>query len=321
MQAALFMVTAMTCFTIMAALVRFTGREIPALEIAFFRNLFALPFFLVTMLRHGWSALRPVNFGLHVLRALNGVLVMAATFSALTLIPLAQATSLGFASPLFATVAAMLLLGERIRIHRTSALIIGAVGVIVILQPGSQPITLGAGLALAGALGVGIAAVLIKKLTATDSAVAIAFWMVALQTPLSFPAALYVWVTPSIETLGLCFLLALFGTIGHVAWGRASSLADVTQLQPFEFLKLPLAALFGYLAFSEGIDLATWLGGLLIFAGAGWSTHREAVLARERRQPQVSPSAGAISGEMHQRPAPVEDAEENGVRPAGDTGR
>ncbi len=298
------MITAMVSFTIMAALVRVAGREVPALEIAFFRNVFAVPFFFALAIQQGWAGLRPVNIRLHGLRALNGMLAMAATFSALTMIPLAEATSLGFASPLFATLAAMLFLGERIRFHRTTALVVGAVGVLVILQPGAQEVSLGAGFALAGAFFVGVAAVIIKKLTATDSPVSIAFWMVALQTPLSLPAALYVWVTPSWEVLGIGFLLAFFGTVGHVAWGRASSLAEVTQLQPFEFVKLPLAALFGYLAFSESIDLATWLGGLLIFAGAGWSTHRDATLARQRRQAQVSPATGAISGEMHHRPPP-----------------
>jgi len=171
-------------------------------------------------------------------------------------------------------------LGERIRLHRSTALIVGFIGVMVVLRPGYVEVSLGAALVLLSAGLIGTAAVLVKKLSATDAPEGIAIWMVVLQTPITLIAALFVWQWPSAETFGWLLCLALAGTIGHLCWTRAVSMAEVSQLQPFEFAKLPFVAIIAFFAFSEVPTVWVWIGGAIIFSANGYITHREARLAR-----------------------------------------
>jgi len=157
-----------------------------------------------------------------------------------------------------------------------------------VLRPGHVPVSLGAGLMLLSALLIGTTAVLVKKLSATDSPEAIAIWMVIIQTPITLIAALFVWEWPTLHTFGLLLCLAFMGTVGHLCWTRAISIADVSQLQPFEFAKLPFVAIIGFLVFSEVPSVWIWVGGALIFAANGYITHREARLARRNASTAAS---------------------------------
>lgn len=295
-KAALLMVAAMLAFSAMSALVRLSAGQIPSLEVAFFRNFLAVLIFMPLLARRGVKIMHSPQMGLHGLRAVLGAMAMMSFFTALTLIPLAKATALGFASPFFATLCAVMLLGERIALHRIGALVVGFAGVMIVLRPGYVEMSLGAGLMLLSALLIGVAAVLVKKLSQTDTPESIAIWMVVLQTPITFIAALFVWEWPTLQTLGLLFCLALTGTIGHLCWTRAISMADVSQLQPFEFAKLPFVAIIGFFVFSEVPSIWIWVGGALVFAANGYITHREARLA------QRSESKAASHGS---RPPPI----------------
>ncbi len=295
-KAALLMLAGMLAFSLMSALVRLAAGQIHSFEVAFFRNILAVLMFIPLILRMGPSMMRSKQPKLHLARAGLGAMAMMSFFTALTLIPLAEATALGFASPFFATIGAVFFLGERIKLHRTAALLIGFVGVMIVLRPGYVEVSLGAALMLLSAGLIGTTAVLVKKLSATDAPEAIAIWMVVLQTPITFIAALFVWEWPTAETFGYLVALALAGTIGHLCWTRAMSIAEVSQLQPFEFAKLPFVAVIGFFAFSEVPGKWVWIGGAVIFAANGYITHREARLARKNA------SAAASHGS---RPTPI----------------
>ncbi len=295
-KAALLMVAGMLAFSAMSALVRLAGEQIPSLEVAFFRNFLAVLIFLPLLARKGIGIMHSPQMGVHMLRAALGALAMISFFTALTLIPLAKATALGFASPFFATLCAVVVLGERIAIHRIGALIVGFAGVMIVLRPGYVEMSFGAGLMLLSAMLIGVAAVLVKKLSQTDTPEAIAIWMVVLQTPITFIAALFVWEWPTLPTLGLLLCLAFTGTIGHLCWTRAIAMADVSQLQPLEFAKLPFVAVIGFFVFAEVPSAWVWIGGAVIFAANGYITHREARLARRNE------SAAASHGS---RPPPI----------------
>jgi len=141
---------------------------------------------------------------------------------------------------------------------------------MVVLRPGYVEVSLGAALVLLSAGLIGTAAVLVKKLSATDAPEGIAIWMVVLQTPITLIAALFVWQWPSAETFGWLLCLALAGTIGHLCWTRAVSMAEVSQLQPFEFAKLPFVAIIAFFAFSEVPTVWVWIGGAIIIERLGW---------------------------------------------------
>ena len=295
-KAALLMVIAMLSFSFMSAFVRVAADQIHSFEVAFFRNFLAVLMFVPLLSRRGLGIMRSGQPKILLARAGLGALAMLSFFTALTLIPLAEATALGFASPFFATIGAILFLGERIKLHRTGALIVGFVGVMVVLRPGYVEVSLGTMLMLLSAALIGITAVLVKKLSRTDSPEAIAIWMVVLQTPITFVAALFVWEWPTAETLGYLLCLAFAGTVGHLCWTRAMSIAEVSQLQPFEFAKLPFVAIIGFFAFSEVPTKWIWIGGAIIFIANGYITHRESRLARANASQAASEGA---------RPTPV----------------
>ncbi|MGF1649985.1 MAG: DMT family transporter [Hyphomicrobiaceae bacterium] len=278
--ASLYMLAAMAFFVSMGVFIRFAAEEVHTLEVVFFRNFFALLILSPLFLRYGWGALTTGNMTLQLTRAGLNVFGMAAGFTALTLIPLAEATALGFAAPLFASLGAMLILGEVLRARRLTALAVGFVGVMIVLGPNLGGLSLGAALALTNAIILAGTALIVKQLTKTDRVETIILYMVLLSTPVSLLPALFVWTWPSLETTVYLFLLAAAGTAGHYCWTRASSLADVTQMQPLEFMKLPMMGAVGLLIFGEWPAIGVWIGGMLIFASTVYITRREAQIAR-----------------------------------------
>lgn len=281
-RATLMMLAAMVFFTSMSLFIRLAAREVHALEVVFFRNALAVLMMGPWIWRHGFGGLRTRRFGLYGLRAAINFVAMAAGFTAITLIPLAEATALGFTAPLFATIGAALVLGEVIRARRIAALVAGFVGMLIVLRPGFETISFGAMLALGNAVGISITALVVKKLTQTEPPEAIVLWMVLLQTPLSLIPAAFVWTWPSPMTMVWLICLAGAGTIGHILWTRACGLAEITQLEPLEFVKLPLIALFAFLMFGEMPTVWVWIGGAVIFSSTIYISHREAVAARRR---------------------------------------
>ena len=282
LQATVLMVTAMAFFTSMSIFIRLSAQEIPVLQVVFFRNFLAFLLLLPWLMNHGFATLRTQRFGLLLTRSTINVIGMAAGFYALTLIPLAEATALGFTAPLWATIGAVVILGEVIRLRRMTALILGFVGVVIVLRPGVEAVSVGAMLALGHAFLIAITTLIVKRLTASESSTSIVIWMVLLQSPLSLLPALYVWQWPSLMAWVWLWCLAGAGTLGHLCWTRAFTVAEVSQLQPFEFIKLPMIAIFAYLVFAEQPTLWTWLGGTVIFASTAYISIREASLARQR---------------------------------------
>ena len=280
----LLMLLAMVFFTSMGIFIRLSAEQLHSLSVVFFRNSLALLLMVPWILRRGVRVMYTKRLGLYSWRATINVIGMAAGFTAITMIPLAEATALGFTAPLWATIGAVLVLGEVIRARRITALACGFLGMLIVLRPGLNEISVGSLLALSNAFLVAMTALIVKRLTATERPDAIVTWMVLMQTPLSLIPALFVWQWPTTETWLWLWCLAGAGTLGHLCWTRAYALAEVTQLQPMEFIKLPIIALFAYLIFNEVPTLWTWLGGIVIFGSTAYITHREARLARQRAQ-------------------------------------
>ncbi len=280
LQAALFMVMAMCFFVSMGVFIRLSAANMHILQVVFFRNFFALVLLSPLLLRSGMELLNTKNMHLYWWRSLLNIAGMAAGFTALTLIPLTEATALGFTAPLFTTLGAILVLGEVVRLRRMAAIAAGFCGVLIVIGPNLGGLSLGAGLALTNAVLLAATALIVKRLTGTDRVETIILWMVLLSTPMALVPALFVWTWPDAETLFWLFSLAAAGSIGHYCWTSACSLAEMTQIQPLEFIKLPLTAAAGFLLFAEVPGLAVWIGGAVIFLSTAYITRREAQLAR-----------------------------------------
>ncbi|MGY1409630.1 DMT family transporter [Luteimonas sp. A611] len=266
-------------FAVMALTIRFATRTIPTTEIAFFRNLFGLAALLPLIMRWGDPFPRTRHLGRYLARATIGLGAMLCGFWAVGHLPLAQAISLSYATPLFVTIGAAMWLGEQVRIRRWMAVAAGFVGVIVILRPGTG-FTPGMMVALVGALFAGIVAIQIKQLSRFDSPDTVVFYTYLFWVPMSLVPALLQWVWP--EPMAWVWLLAtgVMGTFGQLLWTRAIALGEVSALQPISFVQLPVLVLFGWWLFGETIDTWTLLGGAIVLGANGYIAHREAMLLR-----------------------------------------
>jgi len=137
-RAALWILLSGSCAVMMNVLIRVAAQSMHPFEVAFFRCLFGLLLVLPWVVKGGPSLLRSRNVGFYLLRAAVGLVSMATWFYGITVVPLATATAVNFTAPLFATIAAVLVLHEDVRLRRWSAVVIGFVGVLVIMRPGSE---------------------------------------------------------------------------------------------------------------------------------------------------------------------------------------
>jgi drug/metabolite transporter (DMT)-like permease len=215
----------------------------------------------------GLRAVRTERLPQHALRNAIHYAAQYGWFVALTLIPLAQVVSIEFTMPIWSAALAVVFLGERMSGRKWFAVLLGLVGVAVIVRPGSGEIDAGQLIALSAALGFAISVVLVKSLTRTDAAVAISFWMLIVQSAIGLVPALIVWQWPSVHVWGWVVVVAFCGTYSHYCFARAMQHADATVVVPMDFLRVPLTALVGWLAYSERLDLFTLLGIGLILAG------------------------------------------------------
>ena len=294
-RAALLMLGSTVFFGLMAVAIKLASETLHTFEIAFFRNFFGVIAALPLLLRHGPSLLKTTQLPRYFIRCLIGVMSMFCGFWAIGNLPLAQAVSLSYSTPLFVTIAAVWFLHERVRARRWAAVVTGFIGVLVIVRPGSASFTGGSMVALSAAVLSGIVAIQIKQLSATEPADRIVLWTTMLWVPMSLGPALFVWQWPQGITWLWVASAGLLGTGGHMLWTRALKLGDVSALTPISFMQLPLVAVFGFVLFGEALDRWTVLGAGIIFAANAYIAHREAQLAR--RAATSSPSAAAKPGE------------------------
>lgn len=294
----LLMVVAGACFSSMQATVRHVSGSLHPFEIAFFRNLFGFMATLPLFLKMGFGSLRTQRLDLYALRGVINTIGMLVSFTSLGMIPLAEATALRFTIPLWATALAILWLGEKLVLHRGLALGMGFIGTIVIIQPGVETISLGAGLSLVGAFFIAWSSILIKLLGRTESSLAITAYMGIFMAPMSLLAAIGFWQWPTLEQMLWLIGLGTLGTCGQVSVSQAFKDADITALTPFDFFKLVWASLIGYFFFAEVPEPMTWLGGAIIVGSSTVVVYAEAHY-RQRTQLQ-----GLIESDGHGDDAP-----------------
>ncbi len=284
------MLCATFLLTLMHGVVRHVGADLHPFVISFFRNLFGVVVLAPLLLRHGPTAMYTSAPLLQVVRSMLGVVAMLCWFYGLTVVPIADATALSFTNVLFASLGAVFFLGERMRLRRWMAVALGFVGAVVILRPGFQEISTGFIMVLISSMCWGIAVVVVKKLSATDSSISIVAWMSIMLTLLSLPAALWFWQTPTLIQFGWLLLIGLLGTGGHISMVGALKLTDATNVLPLDFTRLLWAVLIGFVVFGEFPDRWTWLGAFVIIGSACYLIFREARLEKSNRLEEWPPS-------------------------------
>jgi drug/metabolite transporter (DMT)-like permease len=284
-RAALWILLSGICSVMMNVLIRVAAQTMHPFEVAFFRCFFGLVLLLPWIVRSGPALLRSRNSGFYLLRAGVGLVSMATWFYGITVVSLATATAVNFTAPLFATLAAALVLHEDVRLRRWSAV------VLVIMRPGSERLDSNLLLLLLSAATAAMNNITVKFLVRSEPPSRIVAFFMLYLTPLSLIPALFVWQWPDPSTFGALIGLGCLGTIAHISVARALAAADASACAPFEFARLPFAALIGFLWFGEVTDFWTWVGAAIIAVSSIYVAHREARLARLGRPGETRSTA------------------------------
>lgn len=270
------MVAAGLLNTVMLSAIKQLTNDLHPFEIAFFRCLVGFLVLLPVVWRAGgFITLRTKQMSLHVLRGGLNAGGMLLYFWAVALAPLATVSAIGFASPLFAALLAILILGEKVGLRRWAGLVIGFAGTIIILRPGAGIVEFGALVALASSMLWAGAMITIKQLTGSESPLTVTTWGTFYVGVFCLIPALFVWQWPTAEQWAWLILIGMLGSIIQWSLAKAFSLADTTLVLPFDFLKLVWASIFGYFLFAEIPSLSAWVGGAIISASAFYIAYRE----------------------------------------------
>jgi drug/metabolite transporter (DMT)-like permease len=271
-------------FAFMAAMIKLGHAVgISTVELTFYRFAFGLPPLLLWISwsrNHAvWRTERPLA---HVWRAAAGLTTMVLAFSALEYLPLAEATTLSFAAPLFAVILAALVLREKVGRHRWSAVALGFVGVLVVMRPEGSGLPT-AGLLLAGlaAFGVGVTTITIRQIGKTESTQTIVLWFSLLSlVVIGALMPFYGRAHDSGEWL-ILFALGSFGGIAQLLLTASLRFAPVPVVVPFDYTQLLWAVLLGWLVFADSPASTTWIGAAIIIASGLYTLYREHRLGRE----------------------------------------
>lgn len=270
-------------FATMGALIKLAeGRGAGLAELLFFRQAGAIP------LVAGWVAvgpglatLRTGRLGAHAVRCAVGLSSMTCLFATLLLLPLAEATTLQFTVPMFATVLGAAILRERTGWHRWSAVVLGFVGVLIVAQPGSGHIPLvGAATGLAAAFLSASVSILIRRMGSSEPPATIVFYFSVLSMIPLFPAFLWTMGSHDRGTWAMLVGVGLVGGIGQLMMTNALSLAPVSVVVPMDYSGLIWATLYGWALLGVLPGGATWAGAPIIVASGLYIVWREHRLSR-----------------------------------------
>ncbi len=284
-------------FSIMVVSLKLATERVPIGEVVFARNFFGMwPVLIMVALRGelkiAFKTERPLG---HLGRSSVGIIAMIFSFTAFSLLPLPDATAIGFASPLMVVVLAFLVLGETVRIYRWTAVFVGFLGILIILSPhlgdgefgGDQ--TIGAICGALAALFSAMAMIFVRKLCESERTSTIVTWFSGSATVLSLitiPLGMLVpsqaWVIPDLESAGLLVLVGLCGGVGQILLTQSYRFADASTIAPFDYANMIWAVALGYFLFAEVPVVEVIIGSAIVIAAGVFVIYREHKLGLDR---------------------------------------
>lgn len=269
---------AMTLFAgMMAALKYGAAHGVSAIEMLFYRNLFAFPTVLAWIgFSGGFAIVATRRPEMHATRSALGLGVMALTFLALSMLPLAEATVISFSAPLFATILSALMLREKIMWHRWTAIALGFVGVLVVVQPGQSALPIGGLLiGLVAAFGAALVVITLRQIGGTEHPVATVFWFnLACVVATAIPMPFLFHNHPPIIWIAL-LSGGLLGGVAQILMTTALRYAPVSALMPFDYLQIIWATIWGFFLFDVLPTPNSLIGGALIIGAGCYVVYRE----------------------------------------------
>lgn len=264
------------CFTVSVtfAVVRFAIKDINIYTMTLIQTCIAFIMLLPVVLRFGIANLKTQKLKLHIIRNIFGLVGVSCFYYGVTKIHLNDATALSFTAPLWTTLAAILILKEKVKRYRLIGMIVSFIGALIVLRPSGEfdPHMLWI---LASVFLMGFVQVFIAQLNKTEPPIRIIFYMVFLSLFMTAPFAYIHWITPKWENIAWIFLLCCIVYINLFGVVLAYKYAEINVLMPLDFSRLIFTAIIAYLVFGEHLTPLTLIGSVVILAGIIYALHHE----------------------------------------------
>ena len=301
--AALSAVVAVMCFSLNDMLIKFLSGDYALHQIVLIRSMIGMAILLAVFIPFSgtFSVLKTERLGFHLMRGMCVVFANLTFFLGLAVLPLAEATAIFFISPLLITLFSIIFLKEQVGLHRWSALVVGMIGILVILRPGTEAFKVVALLPIAAAFGYAMLHILTRHIGKTESALTMSFYIqltfIVICSGFGLVAGDGGYATSQSPALNFLFRewggiaqkdWVIFGIIGaSSAFGgffisQAYRIAEAGYVAPFEYIAMPLAIFWSMTVFQETPSLTVFLGIGLIIASGLYVVWREAVKASAR---------------------------------------
>ena len=271
-----YMVASTVGFAAVNALIKWEVAIYPVGEVAFFRSLFSLvPCYLIVLPRagfHVWHTERPFD---HVKRAASQLCSMTAIFVAFKLMPLAGAVAISFSAPLFTTLLSIVVLNEKVGLHRWAALGVGFVGVLLVTGPGSGTFGWGAIFALMNAVMISTVAVAIRKMSITKSTETLIVYQLTLLTLLTALLLPWGFIMPGARDTAFLAAAGIVNGVAQYWWTKSLTLAPASSVVPFNYLSLVWASMVGYAVWGDLPTLGLVAGSIIVVASGLYILWRE----------------------------------------------
>ena len=266
---------------IMVSGIKILSNDLNPFILAFYRCFFGVIIIVPFLFFQKFNDLKTKNIKLQFLRCSINLYSMISWFIAIGTLQLEKAAAIGFTTPLFTTLLAIILLGEVIRFHRITALIIGFIGILVVIRPGFVTIEPGVLWLLSAALSFSFVIIIVKKLTKQDTSLTTAFYHMLFLTPPTFLISLFYWESISFNHFMILSVVAIAGFITQVTSNQSLKMSDTSFVMPLQFTNLIWLSFIGYALFSELPNLWTWIGGSIIFSAVIYITFRESIVKKD----------------------------------------
>ena len=264
-------------FSIADALAKWLGQTYEPVQIVFLRYVFGLiPVALLVWHGGGLGALRTRRPVMHGLRALVIFAALLMLFTGLRRLPLAEAISVAFTAPLFVTALSGPLLGEPVQARHWAAVLVGFLGALIVIQPGTGAFQVESLFVVVAALCFALSALITRRMSRTETNVALLAYTTIGAGLASLPIMPFVWRAPAQDDLWLFLAIGLIGSTAAYFVIQAYRNAPPAIVAPFDYMALIWAALFGWIVWQDRPEPPVWLGAAIIAASGLYITQREA---------------------------------------------
>lgn len=289
LRGALIALLAFAAFATHDTVVKVLGGGYSPIQLIFFSTLLSFPLAILMIIGDARpGTLRPVHPWWIALRTGAGVLTALSAFYAFSVLPLAQVYTILFASPLLVTILSIPILGERVRIRRWLAVIVGLLGVVVVLRPGQTDLSLGHAAALLAACGGSTAAIIVRKIGGEERPIVLLLYPMLANFILMGAALAFVYQPMPIQHLGLLACMSILGWTGGRLIVTAYSTGEAVIVAPMQYSQILWATAFGMLFFGETLSLNTAAGAAIIIASGLYIVLRESRSGSTSRRPVLT---------------------------------